>query len=290
MKFSVVIPNLNSPTVQQVIDVLHEQQAKVSAIEIIVVGLDEPGLVKPSPEVCFVSTGRPVSPGMARSIGCKQATGEILCFLDADCIPCTDWLELVSHRFQDPSVDVLGGGVACSDTGFWMQCEYISSFHDYLVSAPKGIRSQLPTLNLIVRRAVFEQVGGFDESLPGGEDADITIRLRANGYPLYFDPRISVDHRPNRRTARAVIRRTWWYAYHSMLVHPRWKKFLRPALPLRHRWLLLLMSPFLALGVTANIYRRNVQLWRLWYMAPSIFGLKMVWCLAAAERLRTRPV
>lgn len=286
MKFSVVIPNLNSPIIHKTIDALWRQMDSAYPFEIIVVGIDKPGLVKPSNEVHFIKTDHPVSPGMARSIGARQAVGEILCFVDADCIPCEDWLKRIDVRFQDPKVNVLGGGVECTDRRFWMRCEYLSSFHEYLVSAPAGLREQYPALNLIIRRTVFETAGGFDETLDGGEDSDLTLRLCASGYPVYFDPKIWVDHQPNRVTARAVVRRTRWYAYYSMRVHPRWKDHFRHSFPFRHYALLWLMSPLLASGVTANIYLRDRALWRWWYLAPFIFGLKMIWCFSAVKRLR----
>jgi len=290
MRFSIVIPNLNSPTIHHTIDALLRQYDANRPFEIIVAGLDEPELVTPSAIVRFICTDNPVSPGMGRNIGTRHASGELVCFLDADCVPCADWLHRIDQHFQDPSINVLAGGVECSDTSFWMRCEYISSFHEFMVTSPEGTREQLPTMNLVIRRSVFDQVGEFDESLPGGEDADLTLRLRQFGYPLYFDPKASVDHLPNRRTPRTVMRRTWWYAYHSMKMHPRWKDYLRTPLTLRYRYLLLSTSPLLALGVTAKIYWRNRSIWRWWYMAPFVFGLKMVWCLAAAERLRTRPL
>ncbi len=288
MNFSIVIPNLNSPTIDQTIRALEEQREQVQSFEIIVVGLDEPGLIPESTTVRFISSGNPVSPGMARSIGCRYATGNILCFLDADCIPRSDWLRRIAAGFQNPSVSVLGGGVECSENGFWVRCEYISSFHDYMITAAPGIREQLPSLNLIVRRSVFEQVGGFDETLAGGEDADLTIRLRANGHVLHFDPQVWVDHKPNRRTVQAVFRRTWWYAYHSMKIDPGWRAYLRPSLPLRHRRLLLVMSPLLALGITLKIFWSNRALWRWWYTAPAIFALKIMWCFGAADGMRAK--
>lgn len=288
MNYSIIIPNLNSPTVDQTIRALEQQRHQVESFEIIAVGLDEPGLIKESSTLRFVSSVKPVSPGMARSIGCKYATGDILCFLDADCIPCPDWLQRIDKWFQDSTVSVLGGGVNCSDQGFWMRCEYISSFHDYLTTTSSGTREQLPSLNLVIRRSVFEQVRGFDETLAGGEDADLTLRLRVNGYALHFDPQVSVDHKPNRRTAQAVLRRTWWYAYHSMKIDPRWRALLRPSLPLRHRRLLLWMSPLLALGVTLKIFRSDRTLWRWWYTAPIIFVLKTIWCFGAADGMRAQ--
>ena len=48
---------------------------------------------------------------------------------------------------------------------------------------------------LVVRRPVFEAVGGFDEHLfMYCEDVDLSWRIRAAGYPLYYLPRAAVTH------------------------------------------------------------------------------------------------
>ncbi len=44
------------------------------------------------------------------------------------------------------------------------------------------------------RRELFERVGGFDESLAGGEDFDLSLRLRDAGVAVHFAPRSIVSH------------------------------------------------------------------------------------------------
>ena len=73
-------------------------------------------------------------------------------------------------------------------------------FHEFVPGLPPGPRLLLPTLNLSLRREVFESVGGMDESFPGAaaEDADWTIRIRRGGRRLWFDPAAVVAHAPAR--------------------------------------------------------------------------------------------
>ncbi len=48
---------------------------------------------------------------------------------------------------------------------------------------------------LVVRRSVFAQIGGFDEHLfMYCEDVDLSWRIRAAGYPLYYLPHAVVTH------------------------------------------------------------------------------------------------
>lgn len=283
MKFSIIIPNLNSPTIHLTLEGLARQRDMNVEFEILVVGLDEPGLVRESPRIRFVSTGAPVFPAVARNIGLRLARGEIVCFLDADCVPQPDWLARIDRWFDDPAIAVLGGGIGTSETGFWTIADHLSTFHDYLATTAAGTREQLPSLNLIIRKSVLNQAGYFDESRPIGEDSDLTTRLRLRGFALHFDPCAVVNHMPNRRTARAVLRHAWRHGRYSIKVDSRWRTVLRPQLPFRHRALMLLTAPLLALVVTAGIYRADRAVWRWWYVAPAIFLLKFIWCLGAAE-------
>lgn len=288
VRYSIIIPNLNSTVIDQTLDALLPQCQNSSA-EILVIGLDEPGLIKESAWVRFISTGVPVVPAIARNIGIRMARGEILCFLDADCIPCSDWLERIEQWFDNRNVAVLGGGVDTSERGFWAVADHISSFHDYLVSSRTGTRQQLPSLNLMIRKSAIERVGLFDECRPIGEDSDLTTRLRLAGYILHFDPQIKVNHMPNRRTAREVLTHARKHGYYSIKVDPQWRVALKPSFPLRHRPLLLVGAPLLAFGVVLNIYRADRALWRWYYVAPAIFVLKWVWCLGAADGTRGFP-
>ena len=286
MKFSIVIPNLHSPIVDQTINALLKQRTS-SDYEIIIVGMDQYNLIAESPQVKAIHTEKPVWPSVARNIGLKMAKGEIICFLDSDCIPSADWLRIIEERFQDPKVCVLGGGVDSSQPEFWPVCNHISSFHEYLVSMPAGTRQELPSLNLMIRKSALDQAGGFDESRQIAEDSDLTTRLRQLGYALNFEPRAGINHLPDRRDATSVIQHAWTHGYHSIKVDPKWRAFLNLPLPFQHRWLLLLTSPVIALYVTLGIYRADRKVWRRWYVAPAIFVLKMAYCWGAAEKMRT---
>jgi hypothetical protein len=46
----------------------------------------------------------------------------------------------------------------------------------------------------LARRSALEEVGGIDTSLPGGDDLDMSIRLRKAGYKLIVDKNVFVYH------------------------------------------------------------------------------------------------
>ncbi len=290
MKCSVVIPSLNSTVIPQTIAALLPQIA--SEDEVLIIGLDSQKHVQESLRVRFIDTSIAVSPAAARNIGIKMAKGEIICFLDADCIPNPKWLIRIKNRFQDSAVDVLGGGIDTNQTGFWSWCDHISTFHDYLATAPSGPREQLPSLNLTIRKSALSKVGDFDECYPrpAGEDSDLTTRLRANGYTLVFDPGSTINHVPSRSQFSSSLKHAWQLGYYSIKVDKRWRSFLKPPPVLRNRILLFISSPLLALGVTVRVFLENRSLWRYWYAVLGVFILKTVWCWGAATGMDRKPL
>ena len=56
----------------------------------------------------------------------------------------------------------------------------------------------------VMRRAVLDEVGGFDESIRRGEDWELNLRIRRAGYRVWFDPDLAVAYWPRERWSRLV--------------------------------------------------------------------------------------
>ena len=81
MKTSVVIPNLNSPTIDRTIASV---RAQLPGVEIVVIGRDEPKKLD-GLDVVFHESERVLNPAEARNRGIQFATGDFFLFIDADC-------------------------------------------------------------------------------------------------------------------------------------------------------------------------------------------------------------
>lgn len=200
---SIIIPNLHSPLIGDVVAALQRQTAREHICEIIVVGQDRYGKVPAT--VQAITTPAPVSAAAARNIGARQSLGEYLLFLDADCIAAPDLVERLVARHAQGYL-VVGGAMRLEANSYWVLCDNLLSFSDALVTAQAGARPYLASFCLCVQRSVFEVANGFDESYPGaaGEDIDLSLRLRQQGWELYFDPTVQVAHRPARSSAWAM--------------------------------------------------------------------------------------
>ncbi len=54
----------------------------------------------------------------------------------------------------------------------------------------------------VMRRAVLDEVGFFDESIRRGEDWELNLRIRSAGFRVMFDPALSVTYWPRESWAR----------------------------------------------------------------------------------------
>lgn len=287
LRFAVVIPCLNSPIIDQTVRSLLAQDCPEVAYSVIVVGRDDQNLLAGERRVTFVETDRPVSPAAARNIGVSRSTEEFLAFTDADCLADSHWLSSLADALsRDPDV-IVGGGVAFDRGPFWQFVDNLATFHDVMAHLPAGERTQLPSLNLGMRRQDFEAAGGFDERLPqaAGEDSDLTFRLRRSGCRLVFWPEALVRHKPSRSSFVQLVQHAYLRGRYSLLVDPRFVGEIGLPRSLRAPWKVLLLSPVLATTATLRVYLANPKMWRYVWAMPLIYLTKLAWCFGARRRL-----
>src|SRR4051812_20347077 len=172
-------------------------------------GPDVPPGLDTTPELVH-APDRPTS-YHARNRGAARGAAEWIVFIDADVLPPSD---LLDRYFDEPPAErdaVLAGGVrdevpddlaGLSAAARYTAWQAPMSQDNTLVH---GDWAYAQTANAAMRRAAFEEVGGFDERPRSGGDADICFRLRAAGWQLSSRPGAAVVHR-NRTTLRALAR------------------------------------------------------------------------------------
>jgi GT2 family glycosyltransferase len=184
----------------------------------------------PHPAV-VVSAKSQQSSYYARNVGVEQSSAEWLLFLDSDCIPAPS---LLDDYFFEPVLDdcgVVAGGVTPAEqealaARYARSRRHISEdFHLARDPYPAGI-----TANLLVRRAAWEAVGGFQERVRSGADVEFCWRVQEAGWKFAHRPGALVEHSHPERLG-GVLRKTRRHAGGRAWVNRRYKgAFPRPKL------------------------------------------------------------
>lgn len=146
------------------------------------------------PSVRLLSEPCP-GPGPARNTGIAASHGEVLAFIDADCIADRDWLATAQAEMADPAAAILGGDVriACVDPTRLTILEAYENIYAYRMDRYIAREGFTGTGNLVVRRNIFDDVGPF-AGLSVAEDRDWGQRATARGHKIRYVARMRVYH------------------------------------------------------------------------------------------------
>jgi lipopolysaccharide/colanic/teichoic acid biosynthesis glycosyltransferase/glycosyltransferase involved in cell wall biosynthesis len=202
-------------------------------------------------------------PAAARNAGAKMASGELLLFTDADCIPDCNWIAELVRPFDDPKVIGAKGVYRTNENGWiarFVQAEYAYKYEKMKRQAAIDF---IDTYSAAYRRDVFLENGGFDESfpVPSVEDQEFSFRLAGKGYKLVFQPGAAVFHAHDRNMGEYIRRKYgigYWKAY---LLH--WlpeKTFNDSHTPPSQRWQIVLLGLALISGLIIPLWQASVWL------------------------------
>lgn len=159
-------------------------------------------------------------PAKARNVGVKNSTGDIVVFLDSDCIVRPRWLWGFVDRFTD-DIGVVGGSLKPASLD--RVSEVFEQYRrDRLYGKKEKIIKVLPSCNMGVKREVLDAVGGFDEDFKyaSTEDYDLCLRIVDKGYKILFVPCIEVLHMHS-QTWGGVFNRAYIHGHEGVLLRKK---------------------------------------------------------------------
>jgi GT2 family glycosyltransferase len=178
----------------------------------------------------------------ARNAGTRAANAEIIAFTDDDCEPADDWLEALLPPFAEQTLDGISGRVIprCENRfllRYLRSRNPVTAFGEELLASSAWttrVRRYLRTAagthqplrpgaklytvvgaNMALRRALIDELDGFDEAIQlGGDEEDLCCRAHARprGAVFRYHPPAAIDHvfepqlRDSLRRARAYGR------------------------------------------------------------------------------------
>ena len=186
-------------------------------------------------DVILLGAGELQTSYFARNRGVAGGRADWLVFLDSDVLPPSDLLDRYFARPPGQRVGVLAGAVvdeepAVEDPTAAARYAWLKSSMSQEITLADDQWAFAQTANAAVRRAAFDQVGGFAERVRSGGDADLCFRVRAAGWELERREEAAVVHR-NRQTVPRMLAQRARHGAGAAWLSERWPG----ALP-RRRW------------------------------------------------------
>ncbi len=224
---TIVIPAYNSEkTLGFAISACLKQDYPASLIEIIVV---DDGSTDTTKDIAMsfgvkyihqVNSG----PATARNNGYKNASGEIVAYLDSDCVPQKYWVSKMIRQYTSESVVCVGSRYGIANRNSLVAC---CIYFEFLVRYKRMPRHPkfLGSHGYSFRRSFLEEMGGYSEEykMASHEDNELAYRIVAKGYYTVFDKSNIVKHFFPVSFLK-YLRIQFWHGYWRMKLyvdHPR---------------------------------------------------------------------
>ena len=221
MKISVIIPARNEEqSIAPLLDSLIRQTVKASEIVITDAGSTDrtaaiiEGYPQTSVPIHLLRAGAAL-PGRARNLAAAQAVNEWLAFIDAGVQPEPNWLEQLALPAQtNKDVDVVYGTYEPVVDTLFKLCVAIAT-----VSPPQQVAGKLARprsiVSALMKRSVWQQVGGFPEDLRSAEDLLFMNKIEQASFCVANAPDALV-HWQVQATPWLTFKRFMTYARHNM--------------------------------------------------------------------------
>ena len=183
-----------------------------------------------------------LSVAQLRNKGAFSSKGELIVFVDADHVLVENWLSAGLDAIQEQDCGI-AGTLCTSPATTWVQRAY-----DRFRRRPQT-RTEVEWLgsgNMLIRKELFLQLNGMDESLETCEDVDFCQRARKNGWRIIADPGMESIHFGDPATLKSLFLGELWRGRNNFRVTMKG--------PITPRSLLSLIIPALVLpGIVLSL-------------------------------------
>jgi GT2 family glycosyltransferase len=198
VRISVIIASYNSKrTITECLRSL-ESPSHEKGVEIIVVDSSTDGTAKfvheSFPKVKLIRFRERKYCGDARNVGIKMAKGDIIAFIDADCVADTNWLDEIIKAHRSPHLAIGGAVLNGTPESLIAWAAFFCEFSQWMPATRKKYMKDIAGANISYKKEVFYKLGMFIEGTYCS-DTNFHWRLEKGGHRLLFEPSMLVYHR-----------------------------------------------------------------------------------------------
>jgi len=223
-KVSIIVASYNSAdTIQECLQSLLAQDYPKDHIEILVMdGVSKDNTVQIAEQLGIKVTSINLNAPAAYNYAQKIVQHSILGFVDSDAKVEPEWLKKLVRHLDEPAVAGVSGSIETwNQTNPWAKSIGYELKNRYQRIGKYTHR--IATMNLLLKKSVIEQAGGWAENLPSQYDTDFGYRIAEQGYKIAYEPS-AVCYHYNRSTLKAFYRQQLQYGKNTLKLYLKHKK------------------------------------------------------------------
>lgn len=223
------------------------------------------------PEVRFLTRSGVHTYAENRSLGAREASGELVAFTEDHCLPCPDWCQQIIAAHANDYAAVGGSVEKLSPDRLLNWAVYFADYLRYMNPLPAGTVRALTDLNVSYKRAALDTIAPIWSQ--EFHENQVNEALLGKGNTLWFQPSMRVDQQRSFNLGQALEDR---YAFGRLFATTRVEHA-----PLSRRLVYTgfsLLVPFLQVArTTTQIFQKRRWIGKYLQAFPILFLLALVW-------------
>ncbi|HLN44827.1 MAG: glycosyltransferase [Chloroflexota bacterium] len=220
----------------------------------------------------------------AYNFAMKIAKYDILAFIDSDAKVEREWLRKLVPFLNDPKTAGVSGSIEtwnaknpwARSIGYDIKSRY---------ARLGSYAGRVATMNLLFKRKVLEEIGGFDEDFPSQYDTELGYRISSKGYRIAFE-RNAICYHFNRPTLRAYWKQQLQYGRNTLRLYFKYSGLAKGDEITDFG---MNIQPLLILTVILFFFLGFIEILRvLWYVSALILLVMLLYFVFSATRIAVK--
>lgn len=282
-KVSIIVASRNNEaTIGECLEALFDLDYPNDAFEVQVIdGCSTDATVEIAKRFPARVVSLPLNAAAAYNYAQKTASYDVLGFVDSDAKVEKDWLKkLVTHLIDSNVAGVSGSIETWNMENPWAKCIGYDLKNRY--RRIDKYTGRIATMNLLLKKSVIDEVGGWDENLPSQYDTDFGFRMSSLGYKIAYEPTAKCYHY-NRATLKAYWHQQLQYGKNTLKLY---FKHLHLAKGDEITDFGMNIQPALLLSVIGLFLLGIIEALRpLWYVSGVLFSAIFIYYIYSAGKI-----